>query len=178
MILNIATVVPFGLVVFFPSYAFLDQARLVWQTGGTIEKRLGVRKKVFFEPREGSDIEAMLREYAEAARRIDASSTHAVVGASFRALNGAILFAVVGGKVSEGLNFTDELARAVVVIGLPFANLGSQELQERMRFVKERAAAAAGSAPRSGKDAGVELYENMCMKVCDYFHVGTCGLRL
>jgi chromosome transmission fidelity protein 1 len=171
MVLNIATVVPFGLVVFFPSYAFLDQARQVWQASGMIEKRLGARKKVFFEPREGSDIELMLREYAEAARGTGTAGTHAVDGTSFSALNGAILFAVVGGKVSEGLNFTDELARAVVVVGLPFANLGSQELQERMRFVKERATAAAGPAPGPGKDAGVELYENMCMKVCEYFHV-------
>jgi len=41
-----------------------------------------------------------------------------------------------------------------------------QELQERMRFVKERAAASvSASASGSGKDAGAELYENMCMKV-------------
>jgi len=53
-----------------------------------------------------------------------------------------------------------------VVIGLPFANLGSRELQERMRFVKERAAASTKSGKAGGgRDAGIELYENMCMKV-------------
>lgn len=161
MIINIATIVPHGLIVFFPSYAFLDQARQVWQISGVIEKRLGVRKKVFFEPREGLDTEVMLRGYAEAARGAGTNTTNAADGGSIK---GAILFAVVGGKVSEGLNFADELARAVVVVGLPFANLGSQELQERMRFVKERAA----SISASGKDAGLELYENMCMKVCGY----------
>jgi chromosome transmission fidelity protein 1 len=166
MILNIATIVPHGLVVFFPSYAFLDQARQLWQANEVIEKRLGARKKVFFEPRDGSDIEVMLREYGEAARGAGAGATHGAGGVSSNILKGAILFAVVGGKVSEGLNFTDELARAVVVVGLPFANLGSQELQERMRFVKERAAASvSASASGSGKDAGAELYENMCMKV-------------
>lgn len=46
------------------------------------------------------------------------------------------------------------------MIGLPFANLGSKELQERMRFVKEKGVKGVG-----GRDAGVELYENMCMKV-------------
>lgn len=178
MILNIAMIVPHGLVVFFPSYAFLDQARQVWQANEVIEKRLGARKKVFFEPRDGSDIEVMLREYAEAARGAGASATHSAGGVSV--LKGAILFAVVGGKVSEGLNFTDELARAVVVIGLPFANLGSQELQERMRFVKERAAASvSASVSGSGKDAGAELYENMCMKVCDVHLVEyPCSRRL
>lgn len=75
---------------------------------------------------------------------------------------GALLFAVVGAKLSEGLNFTDDLARAVVLIGLPFANLGSVELKERMKFVVElERKAQKGSAENAGK----ELYENMCMKV-------------
>jgi chromosome transmission fidelity protein 1 len=52
------------------------------------------------------------------------------------------------------------------VVGLPFANLGSRELQERMRFVKEKAKPITQGVSQSGtKDAGVELYENMCMKV-------------
>lgn len=33
---------------------------------------------------------------------------------------GASLFAVCRGKVSEGLDFTDSRARAVIVIGLPY----------------------------------------------------------
>jgi len=52
-----------------------------------------------------------------------------------------------------------------VVVGLPFANMGSVELQERMRFVKalnERTCVESGGS--KGKDAGMELYENLCMK--------------
>lgn len=33
---------------------------------------------------------------------------------------GAVLFAVCRGKVSEGLDFADENARGVVVVGIPF----------------------------------------------------------
>jgi Fanconi anemia group J protein len=36
---------------------------------------------------------------------------------------GAIFFAVCRGKVSEGIDFADELARAVVIIGIPFPSL-------------------------------------------------------
>jgi len=75
---------------------------------------------------------------------------------------GALLFAVIGAKLSEGLNFADDLARAVIIVGLPFANLGSPELRERMRYVKEMQERRNGK--NSGqKDAAAELYENMCM---------------
>jgi chromosome transmission fidelity protein 1 len=82
------------------------------------------------------------------------------------------MLAVVGAKLSEGLNFSDDLARMVMVIGLPFANLGSAELQERLKHA-DRIAPAGGevvSLPKGGSNstygygvAGKELYENMCM---------------
>lgn len=51
----------------------------------------------------------------------------------------------------------------MVVVGLPYANLGSRELAERMRFVRERGANVENGGGK-GRDAGMELYENMCMK--------------
>lgn len=72
--------------------------------------------------------------------------------------NGALLMAVVGAKLSEGLNFTDDLARAVVMVGLPYPNLSSPELKERLKYVGNL------SKQKGGKeDAGRELYENLCM---------------
>lgn len=97
MLVNITSLVPNGLVIFFPSYAFLDQAKSVWEASGVLN-RLGSKKFVFSEPRgdapEGLDVESVLREYSEAARNGGGDGK-----------KGAILFAVVGGKVSEGLNF-------------------------------------------------------------------------
>jgi hypothetical protein len=75
---------------------------------------------------------------------------------------GALLLAVVGAKLSEGLNFSDELARMVMVVGLPFPNLGSAELQERLKHADRIAGASTPKNSMYGA-AGKELYENMCM---------------
>ena len=92
------------------------------------------------------------------------TSTHRQTAADGTKKRGALLFAVVGAKLSEGLNFTDDLARAVVIVGLPFANLGSPELRERMSYVNRLQQQQQSQAKVVGaKDAGTELYENMCM---------------
>ena len=88
-----------------------------------------------------------------------------------------MLFAVIGAKLSEGLNFADDLARCVAVVGLPFANLGSVELQERMKYVRRLEEKGAIKKAAGQKDAAAELYENMCMNAVNQ-SIGGCNRRL
>lgn len=74
---------------------------------------------------------------------------------------GGILLAVVDAKLSEGINFQDDLARCVVICGIPYPSRHSTEIKERIKYVN--------SLPRhsplpAGKDAGQVLYQNMAFR--------------
>lgn len=143
------------MVVFVPSYAVLAAYKTRWQASGLLGK-LSERKSLFYEPNSSADVESLLSDYAGA--------VHAPPVGRRR---GALLFAVVGGKLSEGINFANDLARAVVMLGLPFPYAGSVELQERMRFARETDTSSGTNLSgqvEGGKDAGKELYMNMCMR--------------
>ncbi|KAI9019056.1 helicase C-terminal domain-containing protein [Hyaloraphidium curvatum] len=148
IVVNAATIVPAGMVCFFVSYAYMESVVRRWSETETI-KRLEKRKRVFFEPRDAGQVDAMLREYA----------THVAASSASSGKDGAILFAVVGGKMSEGINFSDDLGRCVIMVGLPFPNSGSVEIREKMSWLKSsRASEAEGNAAAS------DYYENLCMR--------------
>ncbi|KAJ2961754.1 hypothetical protein NQZ79_g2978 [Umbelopsis isabellina] len=143
---NLCNVIPDGVVCFFASYPYMETVYKRWSTaeGGNILQRIEKKKKVFQEPREAKMVDNTLRDYA----------LHIDTGGS-----GALLLCVVNGKMSEGINFSDRLGRAVVMVGLPFANLASASLKEKIKYVKEHAI-----VKNSETDAGREYYENLCMR--------------
>ncbi|KAF7945493.1 hypothetical protein EAE96_010260 [Botrytis aclada] len=198
VLVNVCTVVPGGVVVFFPSYRVLEtilaRFALVGKGNGngiinhhsgstssssssskpkSILQRLEEKKTVVREAKEES-VEEILRRYGKA---IDEGK-------------GGLLFSVVGGKLSEGINFSDELGRAVVLVGLPFPNAKTAEWRRRLRFVEESAVArllgdyacglegrggsdrAHGEIPRAvtdeihgkAREEAKEFFENVCMR--------------
>uniref|UniRef100_A0A3Q2DTL7 DEAD/H (Asp-Glu-Ala-Asp/His) box helicase 11 n=1 Tax=Cyprinodon variegatus TaxID=28743 RepID=A0A3Q2DTL7_CYPVA len=133
---NICNVVPGGVVCFFPSYEYSRRIISHWEASSLIT-RLGNKKKIFQEPKKANQVEQVLNEFT---------------------LTGAILFSVVGGKMSEGINFSDDLGRCVVMVGMPYPNIKSPELQEKMSYLDKHLPHSHGRSP------GQALVENLCMK--------------
>ena len=142
-LLELAPLVKGGIVVFFPSYGYLEQVTSCWQQDSTTVT-LHEFKPVFSDSRNGS-AENTFKLYSEAVKSDP---------------RGAILLSVIGGKLSEGINFSDELGRCVLVVGLPFPNLETPEWKAKMRYIDERAAARGEAKGKASRDHA----ENICMR--------------
>lgn len=118
-ILALSRIVPHGLVVFVPSYGYEQTLVAAWKSTG-IWEQLARYKPIFREPKKSSQMETTLGEYSQAAES---------------SIKGALLLSVVGGKLSEGINFADNLCRCVVVVGLPYADKSDPLLQEKLKLV-------------------------------------------
>ncbi|CEJ82969.1 Putative ATP-dependent RNA helicase chl-1 [[Torrubiella] hemipterigena] len=160
-ILNICAAVPDGVVVFFPSYGYLDQVSETWQKKNSdgspsIWDRLQTRKAIFTEDKGGSS-DDVLAQYSAA-----------ILGPE--ATKGAILLSVVGGKMSEGINFSDRLGRCVVVVGLPYPNIASPDWKAKMEYIETTTLSrlpptlSKEEAGAQAKQAARDFYENACMR--------------
>jgi chromosome transmission fidelity protein 1 len=167
-LLNFIRHIPDGVVVFFPSYAYLDQCVSTWRERRhglkSVWEQLSTIKPVFLEPR--SDTSAASSRTA----KTGPAATDALLTAYSSAITnstdqkGALLLSVIGGSLSEGINFSDRLGRAVIVVGLPFPNIQSPEWKAKMEYIAQKAAVAAGGDQAVGKAAASEFYENATMR--------------
>jgi chromosome transmission fidelity protein 1 len=169
-ILSFVKHIPDGVVVFFPSYAYLDKCVAAWKrlkqppkpcSGSTlIWDTLGATKPVFMEQRSQAQSSSK-----STATKGDNATVDSVLTAYSNAVasgngRGALLLSVIGGSLSEGINFSDALGRGVVVVGLPFPNPHSAEWKAKMAYIKGKAA----SWGQNGDAAVREFYENICMR--------------
>lgn len=143
VVFNAATIIPDGLVIFFPSYHYLNEVWEFWNNNNYISK-IENKKKIFKEPRNSKLVDKTLNDYSQ---EINSAGN-----------KGAILLCVVGGKMSEGINFSDKLGRGIIVIGLPYANKESYELKEKMKYLDNQSKIIKNST------TGNEYYENLCMR--------------
>ncbi|TKY48148.1 Regulator of telomere elongation helicase 1 [Spatholobus suberectus] len=128
-IVNLARIVPDGLLVFFPSYYLMDQCIGCWKSvsnenSTSIWDRICKHKKPVIEPRESSSFPLSIKDYMTKLNDTSAS--------------GAVFFAVCRGKVSEGLDFADHAGRAVVITGLPFATSTDPKVRLKREYLDQQ----------------------------------------
>ncbi|GIZ48504.1 hypothetical protein CKM354_001156100 [Cercospora kikuchii] len=143
-LLQLAPKVEGGMVVFFPSYSYIDNILRAWKTTG-ITSELEALKPLFFDTR-GTSQEDPFAAYTAAIHKDPK--------------RGALLLSVIGGKLSEGINFSNELGRCVVVVGLPFPNYADPDWKAKMEYLEERAAQRGEPKGRASREHG----ENVTMR--------------
>lgn len=151
---NICNVIPAGIVCFFTSYDYMDQFYKYLCDSNALAK-IQMKKKIFKEARTGGQTEKMLADFAKTIKNCRKSMVDGPTG--------ALMLSVIGGKLSEGLNFSDDLGRCVCVVGLPFPNRTNPELAEKMKYLDEMAGKQVKSGA-TGSYSSAEYYENLCMK--------------
>ncbi|CAK9059886.1 unnamed protein product [Durusdinium trenchii] len=127
-----------GMVVFFPSYEYLAQVVPRSSSMRLAGRALFVER----EQKRGSEDPNLLQHFAAAVREEGM----------------AVLLALSGGRLSEGIDFKDDLCRLVAVVGLPYPNASDLAMVEKMGFLD--AQRAKGHPGLSGR----EFYSSKCMK--------------
>ncbi|GMH93443.1 hypothetical protein TL16_g12630 [Triparma laevis f. inornata] len=124
-----------GTVLFLTSYKYEEIVVRRWRKTGLME-RLKSKVKVYREPREARELENVLKSFSR-----DSAT-------------GSILICVIGGKMSEGINFSNDMARLIIVAGLPFPDITDEELKTKMKHLDESKKGITGSS----------YYFNLCMR--------------
>ncbi|XP_047563183.1 Fanconi anemia group J protein isoform X2 [Lutra lutra] len=122
LLLSVCHTVRQGILCFLPSYKLLEKLKERWLYTG-LWHNLELVKTVIVEPQGGgkTDFDELLQVYYDAIKYKGEK-------------DGALLVAVCRGKVSEGLDFSDDNARAVITIGIPFPNVKDLQVELKRQY--------------------------------------------
>lgn len=121
LIIELSQIIPDGLVVFFPSYIYLEEVISLWTEMNIINKIIN-NKLLFIETPNYLETEIALKAYKKS---IDNGK-------------GSIIFCVARGKISEGVDFQNQYGRCVILIGIPFQYTESISLIKRLEYLKDK----------------------------------------
>ncbi|EYC02324.1 hypothetical protein Y032_0100g3233 [Ancylostoma ceylanicum] len=121
LVLEMAAVVPDGMVVFFTSYVYMESVIAVWYEQHVIDE-LMKSKLLFIETNDALETSVALEKY------VDACDSG----------RGACLFSVARGKVSEGIDFSHHLGRCVIMLGIPYVYTESRILRARLEYLRDQ----------------------------------------
>jgi DNA excision repair protein ERCC-2 len=120
LLIEFSKLTPDGIVVFFPSYLYMESIISMWQGMGILDQ-VWKSKLILVETPDSQETSLALETYRTACSNG----------------RGAILLCVARGKVSEGIDFDHHYGRTVLCIGVPFQYTESRILKARLEFLRE-----------------------------------------
>ena len=128
-IFRVVKSVPGGVLVFFPSYLSLEESVAYWKETGGLWEAIEGEKRIFVEPKEKSQFASIVRMFCATAED---------------SIGGAIFLAVCRGKASEGIDFGDNKARAVIITGIPYPSYKDPKVELKKRFLDDSKRSLSG----------------------------------
>ncbi|CAF0744230.1 unnamed protein product [Didymodactylos carnosus] len=104
---HVAKRIPGGALVFFSSYQMVDDVTTMW--------------KIIIEPRRKVAFEKEMDTYNQCVKDS----------------RGCMMLAIARGKVAEGIDFSDDTCRAVIMVGLPYPPAFDPRVQIKKRYQDE-----------------------------------------
>lgn len=120
LLIEFSKITPDGMVVFFPSYLYMESIISMWQTMGVLDE-VWKYKLILVETPDAQETSLALETYRKACSNG----------------RGAVLLSVARGKVSEGIDFDHHYGRTVLMIGIPFQYTESRILKARLEFLRD-----------------------------------------
>ena len=120
LLIEFPKITPDGMVVFFPSYLYMESIISMWQTMGVLDE-VWKYKLILVETPDAQETALALETYRKACSNG----------------RGAVLLSVARGKVSEGIDFDHHYGRTVLMIGIPFQYTESRILKARLEFLRD-----------------------------------------
>lgn len=120
LLIEFAKITPDGMVVFFPSYLYMESIISMWQNMGVLDE-VWKHKLILVETPDAQETSLALETYRKACSNG----------------RGAVLLSVARGKVSEGIDFDHHYGRTVLMIGIPFQYTESRILKARLEFMRD-----------------------------------------
>lgn len=117
VLMAVCRTVPYGVLCFVPSYVLMEKLLARWRLTGLLDE-LAKIKVVVSEPRRGDQLEKLMAKFYGAIRNAAAAATGGGRDDPTALTTGALFLAVYRGKISEGLDFSDNNARAVVAVSI------------------------------------------------------------
>ena len=118
-IAELCKVTPGGILVFFGSYQVMEDFIKKWEKEKIISEIS--KYKEFCQDKHDQKLNKAVLDLYQKAN-------------SSREKKGGILFSVCRGSCSEGMNFKNDAARLVIVVGIPFAYLGDPKTQMKKEY--------------------------------------------